>query len=76
MKSTSLYITTSHELARELLNKPDGFLSAGEEDEFGLGKEKYVVESIKRVPTYANIDDTVCHWNLNLRKCRGGNILR
>ena len=75
VKNTDLYIATSHELARELLNKPDGFLSASEEDELGI-ENKYIIGSIKRTSTHANLDDSVVHWNLNLRKCKGGNVLR
>lgn len=57
-------------LAREILSKPDGFLIARN------GREEYVVESIQRVPTHANIDDGVMHWALNLRDGGNGNIKR
>ena len=56
-------------LARELLSRPDGFLLAAN------GEEEYVVTSLQRVPTHANIDDTVMHWQLNL-SCSDGNIKR
>lgn len=64
------YISTSHMLARELLNKPDGFLVASN------GEEEYVVESIKRTSTHANIDDCISYWVLNLRDGGEGNIKR
>lgn len=60
---------TSHELARELLSKEDGFIVAR------LGEQEYVIENIGRVATHANIDDRVMHWGLNLRQCTG-NIMR
>lgn len=60
---------TSHELARELLSKEDGFIVAR------LGEQEYVIENIGRVATHANIDDRVMHWGLNLRQC-AGNIMR
>lgn len=47
-------------LARELLSKPDGFIIASN------GEEEYVIHSLQRVFTHANIDDTVMHWRLNL----------
>lgn len=57
-------------LAKELLSKPDGFLTATcEGDEF-------IIENIKRKATHANIDDYTMHWTLNLRKCGQGNIVR
>ena len=61
------YIGTSHSLAKELLSKPDAFLTAS------FGEVDYVIESIKRVATHANIDDTVTHLTLILREC-GGNL--
>ncbi len=57
-------------LARELLSKPDSFLSATD------GKKEFVVETIKKSFTQANIDDTVMHYVLNLRECEIGNIKR
>lgn len=57
-------------LARELLSKPDGFILATN------GEIDYVIENIQRGFTYANIDDSVAHWVLNLRKGGVGNIKR
>lgn len=61
---------TTHQLAKELLNKPDGFLTATN------GEEEYVINSIRRIPTHANIDDTVTYWTLNLQNGGEGNIKR
>ena len=63
------YNVTSHELARELLSKPDGFITA-----MCDGKE-YVIGNMKRVTTHANMDDSVMHWTLQLKECEG-NIIR
>ena len=60
---------TSHALARELLSKPDGFITAVCD-----GKE-YIIGNIKRVATHANMDDSVMHWTLQLKECEG-NIIR
>ena len=63
-------ISTSHALAKELLNKPDGFITAT------LGEEEYIISNIQRVATHANIDDSVAHWTINLRDGGKGNIKR
>lgn len=63
-------ISTSHALAKELLGKPDGFITAT------LGEEEYVISDTKRVATHANIDDSVTHWTLNLRDGGKGNLKR
>lgn len=59
---------TSHSLARELLSKPDGFITAT------LGNREYIIESIRRIATHANWDDTVTNWTLNLRDYGQGNM--
>lgn len=64
------YISTTHRLAKELLDRPDGFLTATQ------GDEEYVVDNIKKVATHANLDDTVTHWTLILRDGGKGNIKR
>lgn len=56
-------------LARELLSKPDGFLSAT------MGEKEGIVESIRRASTEGNWDDTSLYWTLNIKECRG-NIKR
>lgn len=63
-------ISTSHELARELLNKSDDFITAT------LGDREYVIETYKRKATHANIDDGITHWTLVLRDGGQGNIKR
>lgn len=63
-------ISTSHELAKELLNKPDSFITAI------IGEKEYVIENIKRIATHANVDDSVTHLALNLRDGGEGNIKR
>ena len=63
-------ISTSHALARELLSKPDGFITAM------LGEKEYIISNTQRVATHANIDDSVTHWTLNLRDGGNGNLMR
>lgn len=63
-------ISTTHTLARELLSKPDGFLLAKLED------KEYVIDSLRRTFTCANIDDSVCYWIMNLRDGGEGYIKR
>ena len=63
-------IATSHALARELLSKPDGFITAT------IGDREYVIGSYQRKVTHANIDDSVTHWTLNLRDGGQGNLKR
>ena len=57
-------------MARELLSKPDGFLTAM------INDTEYIIESIKRVATHANLDDRVTNWALSLRDYGQGNIKR
>lgn len=54
------YISTSHMLARELLNKPDGFIVVNFND------KEYIIENIKRNSTCANNDDSFLYWTLNI----------
>lgn len=63
-------ISTSHKLSRELYDKPDGFITAT------LNGEEYIIDSIQRVHTHANVDDSVTHWTLNLRNGGKGNLKR
>lgn len=56
------YVATTHALARELLDKPDGFLVVTVE-----GKE-YLVESIQRKCTHANLDDSMLYWSINTKE--------
>ena len=57
-------------LAKELLSKPDGFITAT------YGGEELIIEDFSRIATHANIDDSVTHWTLNLRDGGSGNIKR
>lgn len=66
----SICITTSHLLAKELLDREDGFITVT------IGEEEYVIENIHRIHTHANVDDTICHWTLNVRDGGQGNIKR
>ena len=61
---------SSHALARDLLNNPDGFITATYEN------VELVIDNFKRVATHANIDDSVMHLTLNLRDGGNGNIKR
>ena len=58
---------TSHELARELLSKPDGFITATH------GNREYIIENYQRVHTHGNRDDICMYWTLNI-KDSGTNI--
>ena len=51
-------ISRTHELARELKNRPDDFVTVT------VGNREYSIESIKTVTTHANIDDGVTHKTL------------
>ena len=62
------FITTSHQLANELLSRPDDFITATGDD------VEYVISGLKRVSTHANIDDSVTHLALKLKKCEGNMI--
>ena len=61
---------TSHSLAKELLSKENGIITAS------FGEEEYVIGSYQRKATHANIDDSVTHWTLNLRDGGQGNLKR
>ena len=63
-------IGTSHSLAKELLSKPDCFLTATDES----GRE-YIIRSIKRKSTHANLDDMIVYYTLVLEE-QNGNIRR
>lgn len=57
-------------MAKELLDKSDGFITAT------IGEEEYVIDHIQRVKTHANLDDSFTHFTLNLRNGGNGNIKR
>ena len=56
-------------LARELLKRPDSFITAK------LSDEEYIIEGLKTVKSHANIDDSVMYITLNLSKICNGNII-
>ena len=62
-------ITTSHGLARELLNRPNRFITATHDG------EEYIIENYKTISTNANSDDSDIYYTLNL-KSGGNNIKR
>ena len=68
-KEVSIILTTVRNLKEDLQNREDNFITVT-----CNGKE-YVIEAIRRVPTHANIDDTVTHWSLILGG-EVGNIIR
>ena len=55
-------------MARELLSRPDDFITAVDND------GEYVIGGLKRVSTHANIDDSVTHLALKLKRCEGNMI--
>lgn len=63
-------ISTNHALAKELLRKPDGFITAT------LGEREYIISNTQRIATHANTDDNITHWTLNLRDGGNGNLKR
>lgn len=65
----NLCYTTSHNLAKELLNKEDSYIT------ITIGENEYVVSDIKRVKTHANADDTTIYLTLVGDEC-SGNIKR
>ena len=70
MKQITDGLMTSHSLAKELLSKEDGIITAS------YGEEEYVINSLQRIRTCANLDDSVSHWVFTLRECGKGNIKR
>lgn len=65
-------VITTHSLAKQWLDNPDGYLTAMLTDE--NGEKEYTIHSYQRANTYANKDDTCTYWTLNLGKCISGNI--
>lgn len=57
-------------MAKELLSKPDGFITAT------IGEVEYVIDNTKRIVTHANQDDGIMHWTLILRDSGNGNVMR
>ena len=69
MSYQNLNYVTSHLLAKELLSKPDGYITMSTEN------EEYVVQGIKRKVAHVNADDSFLYWTLFGDKCEG-NIMR
>lgn len=63
-------ISTTHQLARELLSSDDKFLTVT------IGEKEYKITNIKNVRTHANTDDSTVHKTLECNKEIYGNILR
>ena len=61
-------ITTSHQLAIELLKKPEGFVT------IAIDGKEYLIGSIKRKSTLANYDDSILYWVLNGEYESKGNL--
>lgn len=57
-------------MAKELLKKPNGFITATH------GEKELIIDNVKRVSNYANSDDSSTYWTLNVRDGGGGNIKR
>ena len=62
--------TTAHELAGDLLEKPNVALTVTH------GEDEYVIDSIQRKFTCANEDDRTMYLTLNLRFGGYGNLKR
>lgn len=60
----------SHSLAKELLSKPDSFITVS------IGNREYIIEDIKRVHNHANEDDYVGYYTLECTETGDGNIKR
>lgn len=65
----NLCYTTSHNLAKELLNKEDSYIT------ITIGEKEYVVSAIKKTKTHANADDSYMYLTLVGDEC-SGNIKR
>lgn len=63
---------TTHSLAKQWLNNPDGYLTATLRNE--NGEEEYTIHSYQQARTCANKDDTSFYWTLNLGKCITNNF--
>ena len=59
-------LITTHSLAREWLENPDGYLTAKINN--GNGEEEYSIHSYQPAKTCANSDDSTMYWTLNLGK--------
>jgi hypothetical protein len=62
-------LNTSHMVARELLSKPDEFITVT------VGNREYSISHTKMIKTHANVDDGVMHKTLVCEELEG-NIVR
>ena len=63
-------IVKSHLLAKDLLAREDNYVTV-----MVKGKE-YMIKSIKRVTTHANMDDSYGYWTIVAEDSSEGNIKR
>lgn len=63
-------IVKSHLLAKDLLDRDDGYVTVM------VRGEEYMVKTIKRVTTYANMDDSCGYWTIIAEDSSEGNIKR
>lgn len=55
---------TTHSLAKELLEKPDGFITVS------VKNEEFAITGFRRKSTCANLDDSTLYWTLELNECK------
>lgn len=41
-----------------------------------MDDKEYIIENMQRKSSYANMDDSILYWTLNLNECGKGNIKR
>ena len=63
-------ITTTRQLIRELQDVGDNFITVV------VGDREYIIDHIKSVKTYANMDDSCTHKALICNEMSGKNIIR
>lgn len=66
----SVVTINSHSLAKELLNKPDGFVTVT------VDNREYMITDIIRKSNHANLDDWGYYYTLNCTEGEGVNIKR
>lgn len=54
---------STHSLARQLLERPDAFVTAT------CGDKEFAIIGFRREATCANADDTSLYWTLELSEC-------
>lgn len=61
-------INTTHKLAKELLSRPDEFLTVT------VGEKEYAIGYIKLVKTHGNADDSILHRTLVCEELTGNSV--